>query len=69
VASLLVSLLVGIGEEPALGDRGGDDGGENDHGEQERELGRVDDPGVEPEEGGDGAEREPGLMSSVEKAA
>jgi hypothetical protein len=58
VAALLVALPLGIGEEPALGNRGGDHGGDDDDGDQQRELRAVDDPGVEAEQRGDRPERQ-----------
>ena len=69
MASLFVALPLRVREEPALGDSGRDNGRQNDHGYEERELCRVDDAGVEAEERGDVPNVSPVLMSSVEKAA
>jgi hypothetical protein len=46
--------------ERVLRDHGRDDRGENDHGHQDAELGLSNDAGVEPEDGRDRPEGEPG---------
>ena len=53
-------VALGIRKEPSLSDSGGDDGRDYDDRHEQRELGLVDDSGVEAVERGDRPESQPG---------